>query len=76
MCVCVLVREKMERKELTFIYWTWVECCMEEGEEEFPMRSAVRLGSKESIYKKPGRKLGKKGRLSSGPGSGVKLFLP
>lgn len=53
----MLVREKIERKELTFIYWTLCECHMEEGEEEFPMRSAMHLGSKESIYKKPGRKL-------------------
>lgn len=49
---------------------------MEEGEEDFPMRSAAHLGSKESIYKKLERKLGKKGRLRRGPGSGVKLFLP
>lgn len=42
----------MERKELTFIYWTWSDGRLEEGEEEFPMRSAVHLGSKDSIYKK------------------------
>lgn len=70
--VCVCDGEKG-----TDIYLlTWSECRMEKREEEFPMQFGVHLGSKESIYKKPGRKLGKKGRLSSGPGSGVKLFLP
>lgn len=52
----------MERKELTFIYWTWSDGRLEEGEEEFPMRSAVHLGSKDSIYKKHREEPGKEGK--------------
>lgn len=47
MCVC---REEKERG-FNFIDWTWLGPCMEGKGEEFPMRSAVILGSEKLLKK-------------------------
>lgn len=63
--VCVS-RGKKERG-FHFIDWTWLGPCMEGKGEEFPMRSAVLLGSKK-LLKKTSAETGRGGGKSETTG--------
>lgn len=74
-CVCVS-RGKKERG-FNFIDWTRLGPCMEGKGEEFPMRSAVLLGSKKLLKKDLSGNWERRGEVRNvRPGVGVKLFLP
>lgn len=73
MCVC---REEKERG-FCFIDWMQLGPCMEGKGEEFPMRSAVLLGSKKLFKKDLSGNWERWGEVRNvRPGVGVKLFLP
>lgn len=73
-CVCV---ERKKERGFHFIDWTRLGPCMEGKGEEFPMRSAVLLGSKKLLKKDLSGNWKRWGEVRNvRPGVGVKLFLP
>lgn len=72
--VCV---ERKKERGFHFIDWTRLGPCMEGKGEEFPMRSAVLLGSKKLLKKDLCGNWERWGEVRNvRPGVGVKLFLP